>query len=112
MTSLHQLECIPCHKGEPPLEATEVKALKQELPAWQLVEREGVPHLERTFTFKDFAQALAFTNKVGELAEAANHHPEITLTWGKVTVAWWTHVAHGLHRNDFIMAARTDQAYA
>ena len=72
--------------------------------------RAGILQLERVFTFSDFAQALAFTNKVGALAEEAGHHPAILTEWGKVTVTWWTHKIGGLHRNDFIMAARTDHA--
>ena len=68
-------------------------------------------HLERVFQFPDFAQALAFTNRVGALAEEEGHHPALLTEWGKVTVAWWTHAIGGLHRNDFIMAAKTDQIY-
>jgi 4a-hydroxytetrahydrobiopterin dehydratase len=76
------------------------------------VEREGIKRLERTFKFKNFVQALAFTNKVGELAEAEGHHPAILTEWGKVTVTWWTHKIRGLHRNDFVMAAKTDRLYS
>ena len=71
----------------------------------------GVRRLERVFAFKDFAQALAFTNQVGELAEAEGHHPAILTEWGRVTVTWWTHKINGLHRNDFIMAAKTEAVY-
>jgi 4a-hydroxytetrahydrobiopterin dehydratase len=76
------------------------------------VEHKGIKRLERTFKFKDFAQALAFTNKVGELAESEGHHPAILTEWGKVTVAWWTHKIKGLHQNDFAMAAKTDRLRA
>jgi 4a-hydroxytetrahydrobiopterin dehydratase len=72
------------------------------------VERDGVRRLERVFTFANFADALAFTNRVGALAEAAGHHPALLTEWGRVTVAWWTHKIGGLHRNDFIMARKTD----
>jgi 4a-hydroxytetrahydrobiopterin dehydratase len=82
------------------------------VPDWELVEREGVKRLERTFKFKDFAQALAFTNRVGELAEQQDHHPVIVTEWGKVKVTWWTHKIRGLHQNDFIMAAKTQEAYS
>jgi 4a-hydroxytetrahydrobiopterin dehydratase len=75
------------------------------------VERDGVKRLERVFKFRNFVEALGFTNKVGELAEAENHHPALLTEWGRVTVTWWTHAVKGLHRNDFIMAAKTDQAY-
>jgi len=79
------------------------------VPAWSL-ERDGeTPRLLRRFRFANFAQALAFANRVGASADAEDHHPEITVEWGRVTVRWWTHVAHGLHPNDFIMAAKTDR---
>jgi len=83
-----------------------------QVPDWQVVEREGIQHLERVFKFKNFSQALAFTNRVGELAEAEGHHPALLTEWGKVTVTWWTHKIRGLHRNDFIMAAKTDKLYS
>jgi 4a-hydroxytetrahydrobiopterin dehydratase len=82
-----------------------------QVPDWQIVERESIRRLERIFKFKNFVQALAFTDRVGELAEAEGHHPAILTEWGKVTVTWWTHKIRGLHRNDFIMAAKTDQLY-
>ena len=85
--------------------------LRQEVPAWAVVEREGVPRLERTFSFRNFAEALRFTNRVGELAEEEGHHPALLTEWGKVTVGWWTHKIRGLHRNDFVMAAKTDRLY-
>jgi len=73
-----------------------------------VVEREGVRRLERAFTFSDFAAALAFTNRVGAAAEAEGHHPALLTEWGRVTVTWWTHAIRGLHRNDFVMAAKTE----
>jgi 4a-hydroxytetrahydrobiopterin dehydratase len=75
---------------------------------WQLLEREGIARLERVFHFPSFADALAFTNRVAALAEAEGHHPALLTEWGRVTVTWWTHKIRGLHRNDFIMAAKTD----
>lgn len=72
------------------------------------MDADGISHLERTFRFKNFAQALAFTNRVGELAESEGHHPQLLTEWGKVKVSWWTHIIRGLHQNDFIMAAKTD----
>ena len=74
-----------------------------------MVERDGIKRLERVFKFKDFAEALAFTNKVGQIAEEEGHHPSILTEWGRVTVTWWTHKIKGLHRNDFIMATKTDR---
>jgi len=89
--------------------AAETEALKTEIPQWAVVEREGMARLERVFRFANFVEALDFTNRVGALAESADHHPAITTEWGRVTVGWWTHAIGGLHRNDFIMAAKTDQ---
>lgn len=84
----------------------------QAYPAWRIAARQAAPpQLERVYPFKNYAQALAFTNQVAALAEQEDHHPRLTLEWGKVTVAWWTHAIGGLHRNDLIMAARTEQAY-
>lgn len=78
---------------------------------WTIVEVDHVPRLERTFRFKNFAQALVFTNRVGELAEAEEHHPQLLTEWGRVKVGWWTHAIKDLHQNDFIMAAKTDALY-
>ena len=86
-----------------PEELTEMKA---QLPDWQII-NDSMDKLECVFRFRTFAQALAFTNAVGSAAEEQNHHPRIVTEWGKVTVTWWTHFLGGLHRNDFIMAART-----
>jgi 4a-hydroxytetrahydrobiopterin dehydratase len=81
------------------------------VPDWEVVEQAGVKRLERVFKFKNFAQALDFTNRVGTLAEAEDHHPALLTEWGKVTVTWWTHAIGGLHRNDFVMAAKTHDLY-
>ena len=72
------------------------------------VEEDGIEKLQRHFPFRNFVQALAFSNRVGELAEQEGHHPAILTEYGKVTVTWWTHKIRGLHRNDFICAAKTD----
>jgi len=82
--------------------------LLRDIPAWRVVARDGERRLERVVTFPDFAAALAFTNRVGAAAESEGHHPALLTEWGRVTVTWWTHAIGGLHRNDFIMAARTD----
>lgn len=111
MTELAKEKCIPCESKVPPLTSEEINALKQELPEWQVLEVEGIPRLKRTFDFKNFIKALEFTNTVGELAEEQGHHPLISLTWGEVTVEWWTHNIKGLHKNDFIMAAKTNELY-
>lgn len=104
--------CEPCRAGAPAVTAEELEALRPQVLAWNVAERDGVPRLERVFEFKDFAQALAFTNRVGAIAEEQGHHPALLTEWGRVTVGWWTHKIRGLHRNDFVMAARTDEAFA
>jgi 4a-hydroxytetrahydrobiopterin dehydratase len=105
------MKCVSCRGGEPTVTEAEIIELHQQIPDWQTVERYGIKRLERQFKFKNFADALAFTNKVGQLAEVEGHHPALLTEWGKVTITWWTHKIKGLHRNDFIMAAKTDQAY-
>ncbi len=107
---LSEQVCEACRADAPRVSDDELKALLREIPDWAPVVREGILQLERVFTFSDFAQALAFTNKVGALAEEAGHHPAILTEWGKVTVTWWTHKIKGLHKTDFILAARTDEA--
>jgi 4a-hydroxytetrahydrobiopterin dehydratase len=110
MEPLTSSTCVPCHGGEPALTHDEIASLLPQVPGWQVAEREGISRLERVFTFPDFARALAFTNTVGALAEAEGHHPSLLTEWGRVTVSWWTHAIGGLHRNDFIMAAKTSAA--
>jgi 4a-hydroxytetrahydrobiopterin dehydratase len=87
----------------------EIAELRPQVSDWELVEVDGIQRLRRVFSFDDFAQALEFTNKVGKLAEAERHHPALLTEWGRTTVTWWTHKIKGLHRNDFIMAAKTDE---
>jgi len=89
-----------------------LRAFRAEVPDWHVVERDGIKRLERVFRFSNFAEALAFTIRVGELAEAEGHHPALLTEWGRVTVTWWTHKIKGLHRNDFIVAAKTDRLTA
>ncbi len=109
MSELSEMKCTACRGGEPTLTDDQIAELLPQVPDWQVVEREGVKRLERVFEFDNFAQALAFTNKVGDQAEEEGHHPALLTEWGKVTVSWWTHKIGGLHQNDFIMAARTDE---
>jgi 4a-hydroxytetrahydrobiopterin dehydratase len=108
---LRELKCVPCRGGDPSLTGDQIQELQPQVPEWDVVERDGVKRLERVFKFRNFKDALAFTVKVGDLAEAEDHHPTLTTEWGKVTVTWWTHVIKGLHQNDFVMAAKTDQIY-
>ena len=100
--------CTACRPGAPKVEGDERAALLRELPAWTIRTVDGEDHLERVFEFSNFAQALAFANAVGAAAEAEDHHPALLVEYGKVTVAWWTHAIGGLHKNDFVMAAKTD----
>ena len=111
MNPLTQLKCEACRSDSPRVTAEEIAEFQPQIPAWQLLDRNGISQLERTYKLKNFATALEFTNQVGELAEAEGHHPAILTEWGKVTVTWWTHKIKGLHRNDFIMAAKTDRLY-
>lgn len=111
MGTLVEMKCAACRGDEPPLTDAEIAELLPQVPEWEVVERDGVKRLERRFKFGDFVKALAFTNEVGELAEAEGHHPAILTEWGRVTVTWWTHKIRGLHQNDFIAAAKTDQLY-
>lgn len=110
--SLDEMKCVPCRGGMPALTNAEIDRYYRQLQSWSVVERDGIKRLERSFQFKDFAEALAFTNRVGEIAEKEGHHPDILTEWGKVTVTWWTHKIKGLHKNDFIMAAKTDALQA
>ena len=111
MTGLQQMKCVACRAGEPTVTDSDIDLLHQEIPEWQVKELDGVKRLERVFKFKNFALALEFTNKVGAIAEEEDHHPIIITEYGRVTVEWWTHVIKGLHKNDFIMAARTDELF-
>lgn len=101
--------CVPCQGGIPPLTREQAEALLQQTPDWTITD-EG-RRLERRFTFRNFRQALDFVTRVGEAAEAQAHHPDISFSWGQATVSWYTKKIKGLHENDFIMAARTDQLY-
>lgn len=109
--TLLQEECVPCTGSEPKLTEEEIKELWLETPMWQVEEEDGVKHLRRTFEFESFSEALGFTYHVGMLAEQQRHHPVLTTRYRSVTVDWWTHAIGGLHRNDFIMATKTDQTY-
>lgn len=107
--SLSSESCSACRADAPRVSDQEVEQLRDEIPQWKLVEEDGIEKLQRQFDFNNFQSALAFTNKVGEMAESLGHHPALITEYGRVTVTWWTHKIHGLHRNDFICAARTDE---
>jgi len=107
MTALAEKECVPCKGGVPPLKGEELARLAKELNSdWRVL---GEHHLEREFMFKNFREALEFTNRVGELAEAQGHHPDIYLAWGRVKVTLWTHKIDGLTESDFVFAAKVDK---
>lgn len=109
---LNQMKCVPCRKGAPAITDAEIAELHPQVPDWQIVERDGVNRLERAFKLPNYLQALDFAHKVGLAAEEEDHHPIILIEWRKVTVTWWTHTVRGLHRNDFVMAARTDTIHS
>ena len=109
MVDLSQQNCEACRADAPPIDDAELKDLMPKIPDWSVIVVDGIMRLTREFSFKNFEQAMAFSNRVGDIAEAAGHHPAILTEWGKVTVNWWTHKIRGLHKNDLIMAARTDE---
>ena len=109
MSTLAQRECVPCRSAEAPLSAEAIAPLHSQLdPDWRVVDQH---HLDRTYKFKNFVEALEFTNQVGALAEQVFHHPDLQLSWGKVGVVIWTHKIKGLHEADFVFAAKCDQIY-
>lgn len=106
MSELSSKQCVPCRGGVPPLKGPELVALQDQLSAgWMVVDGH---HLEKEYRFQDFREALDFTNKIGEMAEEQDHHPDILLTWGTVKVTIWTHKIDGLTESDFIFAAKAD----
>lgn len=106
MSTLAGKECTPCRGETPPLTGTQITPLLKQLGEGWLVERNH--HLYKEYTFPDFAQALAFVNRVGAMAEEQGHHPDIYLSWGKVRAEIWTHKINGLTESDFVFAAKTD----
>jgi 4a-hydroxytetrahydrobiopterin dehydratase len=108
MDALNNEKCTACRGDSPRVTDAEILELRPLIPEWTLVERDGIQRLERVFRFSNFAEALNFTNRVGAIAEEEGHHPAILTEWGRVTVTLWTHKIRGLHRNDFIIAAKLD----
>ena len=104
--------CVACRRDSPRVTDEEIAELHPGVSEWALTEDDGIKRLDRTFEVKGFAAAMALADRVGEVAEDEGHHPKLTVEWGRVNVAWWTHKIKGLHRNDFIMAAKTDELYA
>ena len=111
MEKLTQMKCVACSKDVPTVTDAEIAQFQPQVAEWEILELDGIRRLQRIFSFDDFAQALEFTNEVGVLAEEEGHHPALLTEWGRTTVTWWTHKIRGLHRNDFVMAAKTDVLY-
>jgi len=103
--ALAKKQCVPCKGGTPPLKGDALKSYAAQVPGWTVAQEH---HLEREYKFADFATALAFVNRVGAIAEAEQHHPDIQLGWGRVAVKTYTHKVDGLTENDFILAAKID----
>lgn len=106
---LNELRCESCTSSAVALGPEERRLLLTELQEWQMIDRDGIPQLEKVYKFKNYKLAWAFANQVSQLAEEEFHHPSILLEWGKVTVTWWSHSIKGLHQNDFICAAKCDK---
>lgn len=111
MSTLVEMKCPACRPNAHKATQTQIVEFMRQLPKWHIATIDGVDRLRRVFKFLNFAEALEFTNKLGQLAEEHVHHPAILTEWGRTTVSWWTHTIKGLHKSDFIMAAKTDWLY-
>ncbi len=111
MNEFAGMHCTAISATTPRLADQEIGEYQAKLPDWEIYTRDGEPRLEKVFQFKDFNLAMDFTNRVANISNQEDHHPAILTEWGRVTVTWWTHRIQGLHLNDFIMAAKTDQLY-
>jgi len=111
MDNLSEQSCVPCHGNVSPVSEQEIAQYKPLIPEWELMRQQDSPYLQRRYQLPNFKVALNFAQKVGEIAEQQGHHPTLIVEWGKLTVQWWTHAINGLHRNDFIMAAKTDNMF-
>ena len=111
MTGLNEEKCGACRRDSPPATSQDVVELHPQVSQWDLITEEGINKLDRVFPFPNFQQALDFTKALGELAEEEGHHPRLVTEWGRVNVTWWTHKIRNLHRNDFVMAAKSDEIF-
>ena len=111
MNELINKKCVACRIDAPKVTDEEIPGLISQIPLWDIIEENNIRKLTCLFKFSDYEQSLVFTNKVATLADEEDHHPQITLEWGKVEVIWWSHKIQGLHQNDFICAAKTDRLY-
>tara|TARA_R110001592_G_scaffold291131_2_gene560459 strand:- start:66743 stop:67075 length:333 start_codon:yes stop_codon:yes gene_type:complete len=109
MIKLSEINCEACRSDASQLSEQEISAQINQLPEWSVVTEDEVKKLRKAFKFKNFVEALEFTNKVGALAEEHGHHPDILTEWGKVTVTWWSHKIKGLHQLDFVLAFKTNE---
>lgn len=107
--NLADRDCVPGTGDEAPLRGADIQTLLNQLDAWEAVDEQ---HLRKTFLFPDFSEALVFVNRIGAIAEACDHHPDLHLAWGRVRVKIWTHVIDGLTESDFIFAAKCDREYS
>ncbi len=101
--------CEACRIDAPKVTNSEIESLMPQIPSWSILENDDIKKLVCSFAFLDYDQTVNFANSVTKLAEEEDHHPEIIIEWGKVTVSWWSHKINGLHMNDFICAAKTDE---
>lgn len=111
MEELTEQKCEACRVGAPSVTPEEVAQLHPKVAEWRIITEDGIPKLDRVFKLKNFKDAIAFTDAVADVAEKEGHHPRLTTEWGRVAVTWWTHKIRNLHKNDFIMAAKTDAIY-
>ncbi len=109
MTDLVSQHCEACRRDAPHATESEIAEYLPQIPEWESIEEDGIKRLQRVYRFRNFAEALAFTVRVGELAESEKHHPSLLTEWGRVRVTWYTTKIKHLHRNDFVMAAKTDR---
>jgi len=111
MTELAQCDCEACKIGAPLASEAERQDMMSQIPDWEIVTVDNIDRLIRRYKFNNFVDAMVFTNAIAELAETQGHHPALLTEWGSVEVSWWSHKIKGLHKNDFVMAARSDQLY-
>ena len=112
MPKLTEMKCVACNKDSPNVTEKEISDLQPMIPGWELLKVNEVNRLENSYKFNNFVDAMAFSIQVGIISEEEGHHPAILTEWGRVKISWWTHKIKGLHKNDFIMAAKTDQLYS
>ena len=111
MVEIYREKCVACRRDSPSVSDDEIADLLSHVSTWEILLEDGIKRLDRVFSFSNFVKALEFTKAIGLLAETEGHHPRLTTEWGSVRVTWWTHKIRNLHRNDFIMASKTDHLY-